>query len=187
MIAGFVLVLVLLCLLRSGYLEPYSPISVQRISQPHQASRGLVLFTGPWHGEEVLRTWSAVHLHDLKPGWLSPHLCSISYLSRSLHQVYVPPTAVRFPSPPLWHTVEWDRWPSTTATQPVPACGNCLLTEFQHQQFAEIHQQPPRFQPADHLDLETLRSRFGGRRWNGEGGWEGGWESSLYTNYQCCI
>ena len=100
---------------------------------------------------------------------------SLGHFTKSM----CPPQPSGCPAPPFgppWR-------PSTTATQPVPACGNCLLTEFQHQQFAEIHQQPPRFQPADHLDLETLRSRFGGRRWNGEGGWEGGWESSLYTNY----
>lgn len=92
-----------------------------------------------------------MHFHDLKPGWLSPHLCSICYLSRSLHQVHVPSTAVWFSSCPIWHSVEWNRWSSTTATWPVPACRNCFLAEFQHQQFAEVHQQPPRFQPADHL------------------------------------
>lgn len=109
------------------------------------------LFLGPWNGKKVLCSWAAVHFHDLKPGWLSPHLCSICYLSRSLHQVHVPPTAVWFSSCPIWHSVEWNRWSSTTATWPVPTCRNCFLAEFQHQQLAEVHQQSPRFQSADHL------------------------------------
>lgn len=92
-----------------------------------------------------------MHFHDLKHGWLYPHLCSICYLSRSLHQVHVPPTAVWFSSCPIRHSVEWNRWSSTTATWSVPTCRNHILAKFQHQQFAEVHQQPPRFQPTDHL------------------------------------
>lgn len=103
----------------------------------------LSFFLGPRNGEEVLCPKPALHLDAGLP-WCCIPLCSIGYLPRSLPKGHVPPSAVRLSNSALCRSLERDRWSSTAAFRPIPACGNGLLAKLQHQQLAEIHQQPPR-------------------------------------------
>lgn len=113
-------------------------------------SRWLDYLSGPWNGKKILGTRSALYLDDIFPGCYT-HPCSISYLFRSLQQGHVPPPAVRLPSSVLPPALERGRGASTASARPVPARGGHVFAELQHQQFAEVGQQPSRLQPADHL------------------------------------
>lgn len=113
-------------------------------------TQGLDFLSGPWNGKKILGSRSALYLYDIFPGCYA-HLCSISYLFRSLHEGHVPSAAVWLSGRVLHRSVERDGWSSTAATWPVPARRCRIFAKLQHQQFAEIDQQPSRLQPADHL------------------------------------
>lgn len=110
----------------------------------------LGFLSGPWNGKKILSTRSALYLYDIFPGCYA-HLCSISYLFRSLHEGHVPSAAVRLPGSVFCCSVERDERSGTATTWPVPARRCRVFAKLQHQRFAEIHQQPSRLQPADHL------------------------------------
>ncbi|XP_032543535.1 serine/threonine-protein kinase WNK1 isoform X4 [Chiroxiphia lanceolata] len=61
--------------------------------------------------------------------------------------------AVRLSSSVFPPSVEWDGRASTATAGPVPARRCRLFAKLQHQQLAEVGQQPSRLQPADHLAL----------------------------------
>ncbi|XP_027517837.1 serine/threonine-protein kinase WNK1 isoform X4 [Corapipo altera] len=61
--------------------------------------------------------------------------------------------AVRLSSSVFPRSVEWGGRASTATARPVPARRCRLFAKLQHQQFAEVGQQPSRLQPADHLAL----------------------------------
>ncbi|XP_039239209.1 serine/threonine-protein kinase WNK1 isoform X3 [Pipra filicauda] len=61
--------------------------------------------------------------------------------------------AVRLSSSVFPRSVEWGGRSSTATARPVPARRCRLFAKLQHQQFAEVGQQPSRLQPADHLAL----------------------------------
>lgn len=75
----------------------------------------LDFLSGPWNGKKVLGTRSALYLYDIFPGCYA-HLCSISYLFRSLHEGHVPSTAVWLPSSVFCRPVEWDERSGTATT-----------------------------------------------------------------------
>lgn len=118
--------------------------------QLRNSSWGLGFLSGPWNGKEILGSGSALYLYDIFPGCYA-HLRSISYLFRSLHEGHVPSAAVRLLGSAFRRPVEWDGWPRAAAARPVPARRCRVFAKLQHQQFAEIDQQPSRLQPADHL------------------------------------
>ncbi|XP_027536479.1 serine/threonine-protein kinase WNK1 isoform X4 [Neopelma chrysocephalum] len=61
--------------------------------------------------------------------------------------------AVRLSSSVFPRSLEWGGRSSTATARPVPARRCRLFAKLQHQQFAEVGQQPSRLQPADHLAL----------------------------------